>query len=485
MAGWLLAQAGHRGARRAADDRAGPRRRPYRADADGTLARPRAAGAVRPQCRAHRRARAPRQRSGRWRWSPAPGLPISQATSLAGEPRDDVSFDGAAPEAVRPAAVDQDRLVSFGAAVRLQQMAGALEKILDQSVQCALDRVQFGRPIAKFQAVQHNLATLAGEVAAAGAAADAAAEACAHAGDRRSARSRSPRCASARRPAPAPRSRIRCTARWASPTSIRCITRRAGCGPGARSSATRRIGPRASAGWSAERGADALWPFRHRTDSDREAPMVYRFPLRPGRAAARGQGIAPGGPRLSAPGDRGRHLLAAWRQGRRFRAKFSRKVGARGWIGMTWPKQYGGHERSHLERYVVTEEMLAAPRPDPRLFDRRPAERPGDPALRPGGDQGEDPAADRVAANCASASASASPIPARTCSPPRPARPRPTAAGWSTAARSGPATRINADYMIALLRTSPPTKENRRHGLTQFLVDMQDARGSRPGRSST
>src|ERR1044071_3798743 len=38
---------------------------------------------------------------------------------------------------------------------------------------------------------------------------------------------------------------------------------------------------------------------------------------------------------------------------------FARKVGAKGWIGMTWPKQYGGHERSHLERYVVIEEMLA------------------------------------------------------------------------------------------------------------------------------
>src|SRR6202790_1886645 len=37
---------------------------------------------------------------------------------------------------------------------------------------------------------------------------------------------------------------------------------------------------------------------------------------------------------------------------------FARKVGARGWIGMTWPKKYGGHERSHLERYVVIEEKL-------------------------------------------------------------------------------------------------------------------------------
>jgi alkylation response protein AidB-like acyl-CoA dehydrogenase len=43
--------------------------------------------------------------------------------------------------------------------------------------------------------------------------------------------------------------------------------------------------------------------------------------------------------------------------------EFSRKLGARGWIAMTWPKRYGGHERSALERYVVLEEMLAAGAP--------------------------------------------------------------------------------------------------------------------------
>jgi hypothetical protein len=42
---------------------------------------------------------------------------------------------------------------------------------------------------------------------------------------------------------------------------------------------------------------------------------------------------------------------------------FSRAVGQRGWLGLTWPKQYGGHERSALERYVVLEEMLAAGAP--------------------------------------------------------------------------------------------------------------------------
>ncbi len=43
--------------------------------------------------------------------------------------------------------------------------------------------------------------------------------------------------------------------------------------------------------------------------------------------------------------------------------EFSRKLGARGWIGMTWPRRYGGHERTSLERYVVLEELLACGAP--------------------------------------------------------------------------------------------------------------------------
>ena len=46
-----------------------------------------------------------------------------------------------------------------------------------------------------------------------------------------------------------------------------------------------------------------------------------------------------------------------------FDAEFSRKMGEKGWIGMRWPKQYGGHERSAFERYVVLEEVLAAGAP--------------------------------------------------------------------------------------------------------------------------
>src|SRR5262244_2998510 len=46
-----------------------------------------------------------------------------------------------------------------------------------------------------------------------------------------------------------------------------------------------------------------------------------------------------------------------------FNAGFSRKLAQHGWLGMTWPKRYGGHERSAVERYVVLEELLAAGAP--------------------------------------------------------------------------------------------------------------------------
>lgn len=46
-----------------------------------------------------------------------------------------------------------------------------------------------------------------------------------------------------------------------------------------------------------------------------------------------------------------------------FDRDFSRAMGKRGWIGLTWPKQYGGQERSAFERYVLIEEMLAAGAP--------------------------------------------------------------------------------------------------------------------------
>lgn len=47
----------------------------------------------------------------------------------------------------------------------------------------------------------------------------------------------------------------------------------------------------------------------------------------------------------------------------RYDPDFSRKIGQQGWIGITWPKKYGGAERTSLERYVVAEELLTSGAP--------------------------------------------------------------------------------------------------------------------------
>ncbi|HEY0484344.1 MAG TPA: acyl-CoA dehydrogenase family protein, partial [Kofleriaceae bacterium] len=70
-----------------------------------------------------------------------------------------------------------DRLCAMGAVARACQIAGALQGILARSVAYAGERVAFDRPIAKFQAIQHALARLAGEAAIALAASGSAADA--------------------------------------------------------------------------------------------------------------------------------------------------------------------------------------------------------------------------------------------------------------------------------------------------------------------
>jgi acyl-CoA dehydrogenase len=103
--------------------------------------------------------------------------------NLAGEPRVSLKFDVRSLVAHAPLAGARARLEAEGALARSVQMAGALERALAYSLQYASERVQFGRPIGKFQAVQHLLAVLAAQAAAASAAADAAVEASAAAPD--------------------------------------------------------------------------------------------------------------------------------------------------------------------------------------------------------------------------------------------------------------------------------------------------------------
>ena len=105
------------------------------------------------------------------------GAAAAVEKNLAGEPRALLKFDRAPLLALAPLDGALSRLETEGALYRSVQMAGALERALEYSLQYANERVQFGRPIAKFQAIQHMLAVMAGQAAAASAAADAAVEA--------------------------------------------------------------------------------------------------------------------------------------------------------------------------------------------------------------------------------------------------------------------------------------------------------------------
>ncbi|WP_315836876.1 acyl-CoA dehydrogenase family protein [Bradyrhizobium prioriisuperbiae] len=107
---------------------------------------------------------------------------IVAGKNLAGEPSDIVSFDRSKPVTLTkaPAGFDQTSVLLMGAVTRSLQIAGALETALEISVRYSGERVAFEKTISKFQAVQHNLARLAGEVAAAVTAAGSAADAFAH-----------------------------------------------------------------------------------------------------------------------------------------------------------------------------------------------------------------------------------------------------------------------------------------------------------------
>jgi alkylation response protein AidB-like acyl-CoA dehydrogenase len=108
----------------------------------------------------------------------AKAVRIEAGLTLANDNSDTVTFDKVKPSAVKPApkGFDQTSLMLMGGVIRSLQIAGALEAALDISVRYSNERVAFEKKISKFQAVQHNLARLAGESAAALAAATSAAD---------------------------------------------------------------------------------------------------------------------------------------------------------------------------------------------------------------------------------------------------------------------------------------------------------------------
>jgi acyl-CoA dehydrogenase len=84
--------------------------------------------------------------------------------NLAGEPRESFTFDMAVGD-TRTVDVDvADELRRRGAWARCNQIVGALDAACELTVAHTGERVQFGRQLNKFQAVQHSLAAMAGEI---------------------------------------------------------------------------------------------------------------------------------------------------------------------------------------------------------------------------------------------------------------------------------------------------------------------------------
>ena len=156
-------------------------------------------------------------------------------------------------------------------------------------------------------------------------------------------------------------------------------------------------------------------------------------------------------------------------------ADFSRKLGARGWLGMTWPKAYGGHERSALERYVVLEEMLCAGAP---VGAHWVAERQSGPQLMRFAPTTLAPKiVPRIARGevffCIGMSEpdSGSDLASIRTKATR-SRKDGQGDGWVINGRKlWTSGAHRAHYMIALVRTGEKS-ENRHGGMSQFLVDM-------------
>lgn len=150
---------------------------------------------------------------------------------------------------------------------------------------------------------------------------------------------------------------------------------------------------------------------------------------------------------------------------------FSRKVGERGWIGMTWPERYGGGERTSFERYVVLEEMLAAGAP---VAAHWIADRQSGPLLLKYGTEGQRreilPGICRgevyFCIGMSEPDSGSDLASVRT-------RAEPDDGGWRiNGTKLWTSGAAGAHYMIALIRTS--VAEKKHQGLSQFLIPLQN-----------
>lgn len=150
---------------------------------------------------------------------------------------------------------------------------------------------------------------------------------------------------------------------------------------------------------------------------------------------------------------------------------FSKLVAEQGWIGMTWPKQYGGSERSTIDRYILTEEFLAfgAPVAAHWFADRQT----GPLLLRFGTDyQKEFFLPKIVKGECFFAIGLSEPNSGSDLASVA-TRAEKVEGGWIVnGAKTWSSNAHDAHYMVTLIRTEP-LGEKKHEGLSQFIIDLK------------
>ncbi|SDH16361.1 acyl-CoA dehydrogenase family protein [Klenkia brasiliensis] len=151
---------------------------------------------------------------------------------------------------------------------------------------------------------------------------------------------------------------------------------------------------------------------------------------------------------------------------------FSRKLGERGWLGMTWPKEYGGHERTAMERYAVTEELLAAGAPVAAhwIADRQS----GPNLLRYGTETQRKEILPRIAAGeCFFVIGMSEPDSGSDLASIRTKAVRNADGDWVVdGAKVWTSNAHHSHYAIVLVRTAPADPSARHAGMSQLLVDL-------------
>jgi hypothetical protein len=154
--------------------------------------------------------------------------------------------------------------------------------------------------------------------------------------------------------------------------------------------------------------------------------------------------------------------------------EFSKKLGERGWIGMTWPTQYGGRGLSAIDRYVVTEELLAAGAPVARhwIADRQS----GPLFLKFGTEKQKNFFLPRIAkGECAFAIGLSEPNAGSDLAAIQ-TRATKVENGWLlNGSKTWTSGAHHADYMITLCRTSTQDPNHRHAGMSQVVVDLSSS----------